>query len=135
MLRPPETNADTLSQEVAQRTEERRHRPLPRGVPHETDAPRLPGELTEAAADLDAVGVEQRLTQRRVVGAVGEPRGGELRQAVTIGDDEPEPELGQRALESIAHRAGRAHAASSPSSSTAPRAACSANTIATGAVW
>ena len=87
MLRPPETNADATlrPEELAERAEERGHRALARRVAHEADAPRLAGELAEPAADLDAVGLEQRLAQRRVVGAVGQPRGGELGEPVALG--------------------------------------------------
>ena len=74
----PTPRSGQASSRSRERAEERGHRPLARRVAHEADAPRLPGELAEAAADLDAVGLEQRLAQRGVVGAVGQPRGGEL---------------------------------------------------------
>ena len=138
MLRPPETSAD-------RRPQAKRSRRAPRSVVTERSRAELPmrpmrhalpGELAEAAADFDAVGLEQRLAQRRVVGAVGQPRGGELAGA----DDRRGRPAGTRAREARGAAGSptarwRAHAASRPSSSTAPSAACSAKIIATGAVW
>ncbi len=66
MLRPAaETSAPPSGEQLAERAEQRGDRALARRVAHEPDAPRPARELAEAAADLDAVGLEQRLAQRR----------------------------------------------------------------------
>src|SRR5689334_23799017 len=83
------------SQEIVDRGEEGEDVALARAVAHQADAPRLPRELTEAAADLDAVPLEQALAQRGVVGAVGQPCGRELGQPVSLLRGETEAALGQ----------------------------------------
>ena len=96
----------------------------------------LPGEPAEPAADLDAVGGEQLLAQGGVVGAVGQPRGGELGEPVRRRAP-PDGSRGRAARPASGSPTARwrAHAASSPSSRSAPSAAWSAHTIETGAVW
>ena len=55
---------------------------LPAAVAHQADPPDLAFERAEAGADFDAEALEQRLADRRVVDALGNPHGVELRQLV-----------------------------------------------------
>src|SRR6185436_8748616 len=56
-------------QRALKRAEQQDHEPCVRAVAHQAHAPDLAGEGTEAAADLDAVFLEQHLPHGRVVHA------------------------------------------------------------------
>ena len=84
---------------------ERRHRPLPRRVAHQADAPTLAGEVAEPAADLDVEAGAQLAAHLGVVDAVGQPDRRELRQPSLL-RERPEAELGQRVLQQRRRRAG-----------------------------
>ena len=133
----PTPSVDAQRQELAQGAQERGDRALARRVAHEPDAPRLAGELAEAAADLDAVG---RRAAPCAASASSAPSGSHA--VVSSGRRWPSgttsrnPRLGQRGLEPGRRRPGGGpRRLRDPRRARAPSAACSAKTIETGAVW
>ena len=105
-------------------------------VAHAADAPGLPGELAEAAADLDAVAVEELAAQLGVVDAVGQPRGGELGQPVALGGEEREnPSSGSAVLQGRAARGVPRPGGLEPLVEQRAEPGVQRETIEIGAVW
>ena len=124
------------AEQLAQRAEERGHRALARGVAHEADAPRLARRTRRArrrprcrrwsSSALRSVASSAPSGSHAVVSSGRRWPSGTTRR---------KPSSGSASWRRAPTARWRAHAASRPSSSTAPSAACSAQTIATGAVW
>src|SRR4029450_10351077 len=90
-------------QELAERAEQRRDRTVTGRVAHETDAPSFARELAQPATDLDAVGLEQALAQRGVVGAFRRPRRGQLGELSALLGRETEAEIRQLRVQARTH--------------------------------
>src|SRR6185312_3267895 len=83
---------------LLQRREECKYAVGPAVVAHQADAPGLALEVAETAADLDAEFAEQPLASRRVVHAVRDSHGVQLRQLVPFPGDVLQTESRQAGL-------------------------------------
>src|SRR5579884_2877582 len=78
-------DADTLDgKALFERREEEQDVGGPAGVAHETNAPGLPLEIAQSAADLDAELAQKALARVEVVGAGRDLHGVELRQFIPL---------------------------------------------------
>src|SRR5438552_1526538 len=98
-------NAHTRRPNHAEPSTEKRYVGRPAGLAHTPDPPGPAGQVADAAADLDAVALEERRPYGRLVDAVGHADRGELGQAVALLGEQVEAELGQAVVQQAA--AGR----------------------------